>query len=131
MKPMEQRSNQVLLVLFLLSFVLYAVVFVSSFAELPINIPGWHQFLLLNAHCVPMFLLQLLLCRTAKVWMRLLIPPLPLVLVGLWFLSAVEWHIVGWFFFLLWCVPPVIACLAAWLVWWIARIAGRSRTADG
>lgn len=44
----------------------YIVTFAAAFAELPISIPPWHQFLLLSFHIIPMFCLQLLLCRLAK-----------------------------------------------------------------
>lgn len=121
METWKEKRNRILLLLFLLSFVVYAVSFYVAFADLPLNIPTWHQFLLLYFHFVPMFFLEWLLCRTAKLRWRILLPLLPLVLVGLWFLSTAEWYLMAWFFFGIWCVPPVLGCLAGWGVWAIEK----------
>ena len=125
MQNMKEKSNQLLLLLFLLSFVIYAVIFAAAFAELPLNIPPWHQFLLLYFHCIPMFFLEWLLCRTAKLRWRLLLPLIPLVLVGIWFLSTAEWYLMAWILFGVWCVAPLTGCLAGWIVWllsgWLKR----------
>ena len=121
MQDMKQKSNRILLALCIFFFVLYAIIFGVAFADLPLNIPPWHQFLLLYFHFVPMFFLELLLCRTAKLRWRLLVPLIPLILVGLWFLSTAEWYLMAWILFGIWCVPPLLGCLAGWVVWHITK----------
>ena len=74
------KGNAVLLALTLITFAAYAVVLVTAFWDLPLDIPTWHQLLLLYAHFIPMFLLELLLCRTAKIKWRILLPAVLLVL---------------------------------------------------
>lgn len=59
---MKNRANRFLLAAFLLSLAAYIIIFAACFVDLPIGIPPWHQFLLLYAHSIPMFCLQLLLC---------------------------------------------------------------------
>lgn len=61
------KNDKILLTLCILFFIGYAVIFVSAFSELPLNVPLWHQGLLLYGHFFPMFFLELLLCRTAQV----------------------------------------------------------------
>lgn len=121
MKRIGRTSDKVLLWLCIVSFAVYAVIFFSAFAELPLNIPSWHQGLLLFFHAIPMFFLELLLCRIAALRWRLLLPAFPLILVGVWFLSRAEWYVMAWILFLAWCVPPVAGCLAACAVFAVCR----------
>ena len=71
MKPIMGKTDKILLTLFLMSLAAYLVIFLSAFWDLPLNIPPWHQGLLLYFHSIPMFFLQLLLCRLAKPHWRL------------------------------------------------------------
>lgn len=123
----ERRSDRYLLTLCIVLFAVYTAIFASAFADLPLNIPPWHQALLLFSHFVPMFFLELFLCRTVKLGWRVIVPLVPLMLVGFWFLSSAEWHAMAWVLFSLWCVPPLLGCLVAWAVW---AICGR-RAAPG
>ena len=121
MAPMRETANRVLLVLTLITLAAYAVVLVTAFWDLPLDIPPWHQLLLLYAHFIPMFLLELLLCRTAKIKWRILLPAVLLAVPGLWFVASAEWYAMAWFLAGWWCVAPVLGCLAAWAVWAISR----------
>ena len=121
MAPMRETANRVLLVLTLITLAAYAVVLVTAFWDLPLDIPPWHQLLLLYAHFIPMFLLELLLCRTAKLKWRILLPAVLLAVPGLWFVASAEWYAMAWFLAGWWCVAPVLGCLAAWAVWAISR----------
>lgn len=131
MVGMKEKGNRVLLALTLAAFAAYAAVFVTAFWELPLNVPQWHLLLLMAAHFVPMFLLELLLCRTAGVGWRILLPAALLALPGLWFLSTAEWYLMAWVLFGWWCVPPVLGCLAAWAAWGACRLARRVRGSAG
>lgn len=44
------KNDKILLTLCILFFIGYAVIFVSAFSELPLNVPLWHQGLLLYGH---------------------------------------------------------------------------------
>lgn len=130
MRTAGQKANAILLGIFSVSMAAYAVIFGSAFAELPLNIPPWHQLLLLCFHFIPMFFLQLLLCRRARLRWRLLIPPVLLAVPGFFFLMAAEWDVRGWILFLFWCAAPVLGCVLAWAVWAAGRIVtGRRRSA--
>lgn len=121
MKTVFHKSDKVLLSVFVISMMAYILIFALAFAELPLNIPPWHQFLLLHFHFVPMFFLQLLLCRKATLRWRLLIPLILLVVPGILFLNKAEWNIMGWIIFLFWCVAPVLGSVFAWIVSAIQR----------
>ncbi len=123
MKPVTGKTDNILRALFLLSLAAYLVIFVSAFWDLPLNIPPWHQGLLLYFHAIPMFFLQLLLCRLAKPLWRLLVPLALLLVPGLVFVGSAGWYLMGWILFLYWCVAPAAGCALAWLVWG----AGQSR----
>ena len=77
MKQIEKKSDTLLLILCLLAFAVYAVIFASAFAELPLNISTWHQLLLLYFPFIPLFFLELLLCRTATLRWRPILPLIP------------------------------------------------------
>ena len=117
MKPMKESTNRVLFRLCWVTAAVYAVVFVSAFWDLPIDIPVWHQALLIYFHFIPMFLLQLVLCRTRSIPVRILLPLGILAGVGLVWLCLAEWSIIGWALFIYWCTAPVIGCAVAWVVY--------------
>ena len=53
----QDRTDRILLGCFLVSLVVYLVIFVSAFAELPLNISSLHQVLLMFFHFIPQFFL--------------------------------------------------------------------------
>lgn len=121
MKHIQRKSDKVLLAFCIVFFAVYCVIFFSAFSELPLNISPWHEKLLRFFHFVPMFFLELLLCRIATLKWRLIIPAIPLLLIGLWFLIQAEWYVMGWILFLAWCIPPVLGCMTAYVVFVICR----------
>ena len=125
MAPISGKGNAVLLALTLITFAAYAVVLITAFWDLPLDIPPWHQLVLLYAHFIPMFLLELLLCRTAKARWRILLPAVLLLLTGLLLVASAEWYAMAWFLAGWWCAAPVLGCLTAWAVWAISRHAAR------
>ena len=129
MARISGKGNAVLLALTLISLAAYAAVFAAAFADLPMDIPPWHQVLLLYSHFIPMFLLELLLCRVARARWRILLPAALLMLPGLWFLITAEWYVLAWVLFGWWCAAPVLGCLTAWAVWAVSRRLGRSAPA--
>ena len=100
-----RRTDQWLLGCFAVTMAVYTAAFAAAFSDLPLNIPSWHQLLLLYFHAFPMFFLQLLLCRRAR---------------------AVCWMVMGWFLLLWWCAAPLLGSALAWLVWAVSlRKSGR------
>ena len=65
-----RRTDQWLLGCFAVTMAVYTAAFAAAFSDLPLNIPPWHQLLLLYFHAFPMFFLQLLLCRRARAGWR-------------------------------------------------------------
>lgn len=117
MKTWNPNTNRILFRLCWVTAAVYAVVFVSAFWDLPIDIPVWHQALLIYFHFIPMFLLQLVLCRTRSIPVRILLPLGILAGVGLVWLCLAEWSIIGWALFIYWCTAPVSGCVVAWVVY--------------
>ena len=91
-----RRTDQWLLGCFAVTMAVYTAAFTAAFSDLPLNIPPWHQLLLLYFHAFPMFFLQLLLCRRARAVWRLLVPLALLAVPGVLFLSAAGWMVMGW-----------------------------------
>ena len=122
---MKNRTDKILLAVFLLSLSAYAAFFAYCFSELPLSITPPQQALLLYSHSIPMFFLQLLLCRTAKLRWRLLIPLLLLLIPGLVFTSAAGWQVIAWVLFGFWCIDPEIGCVLAWSAYGLGLRAAR------
>ena len=121
-----RRTDQWLLGCFAVTMAVYTAAFAAAFSDLPLNIPPWHQLLLLYFHAFPMFFLQLLLCRRARAVWRLLVPLALLAVPGVLFLSAAGWMVMGWFLLLWWCAAPLLGSALAWLVWAVSlRKSGR------
>lgn len=118
---MKNRTNKILLTAFVLTLAVYAVIFADCFSELPIDPTPLHQLLILYFHFIPMFCIQLLLCRLSKPWWQRLIPFLPILAAGLVFMSFAEWYILGWILVLWWCFAPTAGCLLAWAVSFLCK----------
>ena len=127
MRAVKGRTDKRLFCIFLLSMAIYVVIFATCFVELPVNRPPWHIALLFYFHSIPMFCLQLLLCRLAKLRWRLLVPLAPIVLIGVVVLSVVPWDLLGCVLYLVWCAAPVLGCVLAWAVWAVERLVKRWR----
>lgn len=118
---MKNRTDKILLGMSLVSLAIYIAIFAACFSELPINPTPLHQALVLYFHGIPMFSVQLLLCRLSKSWWWRLIPFLPILAAGLVFMSIAEWYILGWILVLWWCFAPTAGCLLAWAVSFLCK----------
>lgn len=121
------KTDRIWLCSFAITLIVYLLIFISCFTEIPINRPTWHIRLLLYFHIIPMFCLQLLLCRRARVRWRLMIPIILLAVPGFIFLNSIDWDIGGWIFFLIWCVAPLLGCMVAWVVWGVMEYVKKKR----
>ncbi len=123
----KATADRVLWALFGLTMAAYGVVFVSAFSQLPLNIPSWHQGLLLYSHLIPMFFLQLILCRRARVVWRFAVPLVLLAVPVLVFVAIADWDARAWVLAGVWCIAPVLGCALAWLVWGLGGLSSRRR----
>ena len=123
----RSRTDRILWALFGLTMAAYAVVFGSAFSELPLNIPNWHQGLLLFSHAIPLFFLQLALCRMTGPRWRFLLPLILLAVPVLVFVAVADWDLRAWVLAGFWCVAPLLGCALGWLVFGITRLVHRLR----
>ena len=124
---MKNRTEKILLAVFLLSLAL-AVLFVLTWLEiLPVHYlewPYWAQVLnvclALGFSVVPVFCLQLLLCRRVP---RFLAACPALLLAGTVlcfayaYFTAIGWDSLGYAFLLLLCIAPAVGIALAWAVY--------------
>ena len=131
---MKNRTDQILLALFVLSLVLYGVILVTFIeyggrvSPAPLGVLLFrqlHVWLALGFHAVPFFCLQLLLCRTA----RRRVAALPALLLSAFllacaagYLRATGWDALGWVILLLGCAAPAVGCVLAWAVYGFHRL---------
>lgn len=127
MKPMKESTNRVLSRLCWVTAAIYVVIYVAAFWHLPIHVYIWHQGLLFYFHFIPMFLLQLVLCRTRSTPVCILLPLGILAGVGLVWLCLTEWTVMGWALFGYWCIAPVMGCALAWVVYFAGYLLGYRR----
>ena len=114
---MKNRTDKILLAVFLLSLAVYLVNFAVCFSDLPLDAPPWQQMLLLYFHFIPMFCLQLLLCRRTRRRVAA-IPALVIVGAALLFaygyFTATGWDTLGWGILLVLSIAPAAGCVLAW-----------------
>ena len=96
MNSKTRRTDFILCFLFLLFLLIYILVCRSCFKSLPVDCPTCHIWVVLYFQCVPMFFLQLLLCRKTRIFFRVMIPIILAILVGLVFFYTIDWHAAGW-----------------------------------
>lgn len=125
---MENRVNQILLVVTVVTAALYAVVLLSWVGLIPVADPDPWMILGCYFHAIPCFFLQLLVCRAVRRPLLRLIPVL--LLVGLvavcvgGLVSAEGLDGLGWILLLFLCAAPAAGYGLAWVVygvWWGVR----------
>lgn len=122
MKDWNPNTNRILSRLCWVTAAIYVAIYVSAFWHLPIDIPVWHQALLIYSHFIPMFLLQLMLCRTRSIPVRLFLPLGILAGVGLVWLCLTQWTLLGWVLFAYWCTAPLTGCAVAWVAYGVSYL---------
>ena len=127
MKTCNPNTNRILSRLCWVTAAIYVAIYVAAFWDLPINISIWHQGLLIYFHFIPMFLLQLVLCRTRSTPVSIFLPLGILAGVGLVWLCLTQWTLLGLVLFGYWCIAPVMGCFVAWIVYFAGYILGYRR----
>ena len=125
---MKDRTNRILLIIFVVSLVIYALL-LWTFLAFPWNqglcYPLWNLlfWLVASGHAVPFFALQLLLCRRSEGGSKFLAIGLTVVmfvLLGCFTLSAYTapgLDSLSWTIFALGTLAPAAGCVLAWIVW--------------
>lgn len=133
---MKDRTDRILLAVFLVTAALYAFFLLSApiveiiplWPDDPFRFSALRILLALGFHAVPCFCLQLLICRMVKRPILRLIPVFLLVGVAAAFFAAAmanstDWDGLGWVLLLLLCFAPAVGYAAAWAVYAV-RLAG-------
>lgn len=121
---MKNRTDKILLAVSLLSLALYIAAIPQYLNGLPLDWPDWLftacAWLAISFHAIPMFCLQLLLCRRAWRWVAA-IPAVAVIGAALWFaygfFTATGWDSLGWGILLVLSIAPAAGCALAWAVY--------------
>lgn len=127
---MRARTDWILLMLFVLSAILYVFAVLSYFDILPVPCPLWlypiRAFCVFTFSAVPMFCLQLFLCRRT-IWRLMKILPSAICVgavlgftVGLF--TASGWKTLGYGVFLLFAIAPAVGCVLALAVYGVCLL---------
>lgn len=117
---MKNRANQILVLCFVVSLTVYIGILSGFFG----NGAAW-PYLLFGFHGLPVFCLQLFLCRITKHRMLRLLPVLlPLLFSG--YVLALFVRNTGWdrlvsAIFAVGTIAPAVGCALGWGVWALCR----------
>ena len=130
---MKNRTDKILLAVFSVTLPLHIFIVLTYLEIIPIvdhwSWPDWahtcYAWLALGFFAVPVFCIQLLLCRRTRRWVAA-IPALVIVGAALWFacgwLTATGWDTLGWGILLLLCIAPAAGCALAWAVYGLHQL---------
>lgn len=126
---MKNRTDNILLAVFLLSLALYIAAIPQYLNGLPLDWPDWLftacAWLAISFHAIPMFCLQLLLCRKTRRWVAAA-PTLVIVGAVLWFtygfFTATGWDTLGWSIMMVLSIAPAVGCALGWAVYGLWRL---------
>lgn len=125
---MKRSGNRLLLLVFILSLAAYLALVWEYGTGILYPSPVWLQrlwsYLLLGLHGVPVFCLQLLLCRGRRRWPALALCVLvagAALVCAVGFYTAKGWDALGWGILLLGCAAPAVGSLLAWIAWGLGR----------
>ena len=135
---MKDRTNRILLRIFVVSLVVYGLLLcayaVFAWAQgLRYPLFSLHLWLVRNFHAVPFFAFQLLLCRRSGAGAKYLAIQLTVLMLGLLLLSFIGyqtvrgWDILGFTIALSLSIAPVAGCVLAWAVYGVQCLLGRKK----
>lgn len=135
---MKNRTDRILLRIFVVSLVVYGVLLCvyAAFAwaqGLRYPLFSLHLWLVRNFHAVPFFALQLLLCRRSATGAKYFAVQLTALMLGLLLLSYIGyltvrgWNILGFMIALSLSIAPVVGCVLAWVVYGVQCLLGRGK----
>lgn len=133
---MKNRTDKILLAVFAVTLPLHIFIVLTYLEIIPIvdhwNWPYWAQewyaYLAVGFFAIPVFCLQLLLCRRARRWIAA-IPALVIIGAALWFaygfFTAAGWDTLGWGILLILSIAPAAGCLLARAVYSLSKLRKR------
>lgn len=129
---MKNRTDKILLTVFLLSLPAYALILLTYLEIIPVDFPlelfSLRAWLALTFSAVPAFCLQFLLCRRTRRRIAT-IPAVAVIGAALWFaygfFTATGWDTLGWGILMLLSIAPAVGCALAWAVYGLYRICKR------
>ena len=132
---MKNRTDKILLAVFLLSLPVYIFLLLTYLEIIPIKFPvatySLRAWLALTFAAVPAFCLQLLLCRRTRRWLAAL-PAVTVIGAALWFaygfFTATGWDTLGWAILLLLSIAPAAGCILGWAIYGLQRVCKRGDT---
>ena len=121
---MKNRTDKILLTVFLLSLPAYALILLTYLEIIPVDFPlelfSLRAWLALTFGAVPAFCIQLLLCRKTQRRVAV-IPALVIVGAALWsaysWLTSTGWDGLGWAILFWLSIAPAAGCILAWAVY--------------
>lgn len=129
---MKDRTDKTLLAVFTVTLPLHIFIVLTYMELIPIVekwtwpywAQEWYAYLALGFFAVPVFCLQLLLCRRkrrriAAIPAAVIISAALLFTYG--FFTATGWDVLGWGILLLLCIAPAVGCVLAWIVWFVMK----------
>lgn len=137
---MKNRTDNILLAVFLLSLPVYIFLLLTYLEIISMELPSaplysLRAWLAFTFPVVPVFCLQLLLCRRARRRVAV-IPTLVIAGAALRFacgyFTATGWDNLGWLILLCLSIAPVVGCVLAWAAYGLCQLSrkGDVRHAD-
>lgn len=125
---MKNRTDKILLTVFLLSLPAYALILLTYLEIIPVDFPlelfSLRAWLALTFSAVPAFCLQFLLCRRTRRRIAA-IPAVAVIGAALWFaygfFTATGWDTLGWGILMLLSIAPAVGFTLAWIVWFVLK----------
>ena len=130
---MKSRTDKILLAVFAVTLPLHIFLVLTYLEIIPI-VETWtlpyraqelYAYLAFGFFAVPVFCLQLLLCRRKRRRVAA-IPALVIVGAALLFtygfFTATGWDTLGWGILLLLCIAPAAGCVLAWIVYALRKM---------
>lgn len=129
---MKNRTDKLLLTVFVVTLLLYALIVLTHFEIIPLERPDWlytpHAWLALTFSAVPAFCLQLLMCRRTRRRVAA-IPALVIMGAAAFFacgyLTARGWDSLFWGVLMLLSIAPAAGCALGWAVYGLGRVCRR------
>lgn len=126
---MKNRTDKILLTVFLLSLPAYALILLTYLEIIPVDFPpelfSLRAWFALTFGAVPAFCLQLLLCRRIRGWFAAT-PVLTLLGMTLFFtlgwLTATGWAGLGWGLLMILSIAPAVGCVLAWVAYGLHKL---------
>ena len=126
---MKNRADKLLLAVFAVTLSLHFFIVFTYLEIIPLERPYWlynlHAWLTITFAAVPVFCLQLFLCRRKRRWVAAT-PAILILGAGVWFVygffTADGWDTLGWGLLMVLSIAPAAGCALAWVAYALWRV---------